>query len=79
MDAIDKFAGDETLEELVAAIDRDIAANKPAAALDRLHTYCMKKICPPANGTGDRVRQMRGCKAVSGNAWEPWKASGIGH
>lgn len=43
MDAIDKFARDETLEELVAAIDRDIAANKPAAALDRLHTYCMKK------------------------------------
>jgi hypothetical protein len=43
MDAIDKFTRDETLEELVAAIDRDIAANKPAAALDRLHTYCMKK------------------------------------
>ena len=43
MDAIDKFKRDETLEELVAAIDRDISANKPAAALDRLHTYCMKK------------------------------------
>jgi hypothetical protein len=43
MDAIDKFKPDETLEELVAAIDRDITANKPAAALDRLHTYCMKK------------------------------------
>lgn len=42
-DAIDKFVHDETLEELVAAINRDIAANKPAAALDRLHTYCMKK------------------------------------
>ena len=43
MDAIDKFKHDETLEELVAAIDRDITANKPAAALDRLHTYSMKK------------------------------------
>jgi hypothetical protein len=42
-DAIDRFARDETLEELVAAIERDITANKPAAALDRLHTYCMKK------------------------------------
>jgi Abortive infection C-terminus len=42
-DAIDRFTRDETLEELVAAIERDIAANKPAAALDRLHTYCMKK------------------------------------
>jgi Abortive infection C-terminus len=42
-DAIDRFARDETLEELVDSIERDISANKPAAALDRLHTYCMKK------------------------------------
>jgi hypothetical protein len=43
-DAIEKFMQDETLDELVAAIQRDIGANKPQAALDRLHTYCMKKI-----------------------------------
>ena len=42
-DAIDRFTKDQTLEELVAAIERDIQVNKPAAALDRLHTYCMKK------------------------------------
>jgi hypothetical protein len=43
-DAIDRFrASDETLEELVAAIERDIGVNRPSAALDRLHTYCMKK------------------------------------
>lgn len=42
-DALDLFKRDETLEELIAAIERDIDANKPAAALDRLHTYCMKK------------------------------------
>lgn len=42
-DALDRFKRDETLEELIAAIERDISANKPAAALDRLHTYCMKK------------------------------------
>lgn len=42
-DAIELFKRDETLEELIAAIERDIGANKPAAALDRLHTYCMKK------------------------------------
>ena len=27
----------------MASIERDIRANRPAAALDRLHTYCMKK------------------------------------
>jgi Abortive infection C-terminus len=42
-DAIDRFNRDETLDELVAAIQRDIGANRPVAALDRLHTYCMKK------------------------------------
>lgn len=42
-DAIERFSNNETLDELVAAIQRDIGANKPQAALDRLHTYCMKK------------------------------------
>ena len=42
-DGIDKFTENETLQELVTAIERDIQANKPEAALDRLHTYCMKK------------------------------------
>jgi len=43
LDAIDRFARDETLAEVIAAIVRDVDANKPVAALDRLHTYCMKK------------------------------------
>ncbi len=42
-DAIERFVEDATLEELVASIERDIAANRPASTLDRLHTYCMKK------------------------------------
>ena len=42
-DAIERFSKNETLDELVAAIQRDIAVSKPQAALDRLHTYCMKK------------------------------------
>jgi hypothetical protein len=42
-DALDRFVPDETLEELIGSIERDIAADRPAAALDRLHTYCAKK------------------------------------
>jgi hypothetical protein len=42
-DALHQFTRDQTLEELIGSIERDIAANKPASALDRLHTYCMKK------------------------------------
>jgi len=41
--AVDRFTHDETLDELVASIERDVAANKAQVALDRLHTYCMKK------------------------------------
>jgi hypothetical protein len=42
-DALDRFVPDETLEELIGSIERDIAADRPVAALDRLHTYCAKK------------------------------------
>lgn len=42
-DAIERFVPDPTLDELVASIERDIQANAPDAALDRLHTYCSKK------------------------------------
>lgn len=40
---IEKFSDDPTLSELVDAIEREIQANAPHAALDRLHTYTMKK------------------------------------
>ncbi|MGO6818974.1 abortive infection family protein [Rhizobium ruizarguesonis] len=41
--AIESFEPNETLDELVASIRRDLDAKKPHAALDRLHTYCMKR------------------------------------
>lgn len=43
-DAFFGFAADETLDELIADLDRDLAAGKPAAALDHLHTYVVKKL-----------------------------------
>jgi hypothetical protein len=42
-DALVAFTRNETLDELVQAIRRDADAGKPQAALDRLHTYSMKK------------------------------------
>jgi len=42
-DAIDRYVVDQTLDELIASIERDISADRPEAALDRLHTYCSKK------------------------------------
>lgn len=43
-DGVVAFTSDRTLEELVADIERTIAANKPEVALDHLHTYCVKKV-----------------------------------
>ena len=42
-DAIERFEFSQTLDELVASIERDISGDNPAATLDRLHTYCTKK------------------------------------
>lgn len=42
-DGVEKFSSDKTLEELVSDIERSLSANKPEAAIDHLHTYCMKR------------------------------------
>lgn len=41
--AFEAFELNPTLDELIAAIRRDLDAKKPQAGLDRLHTYCMKR------------------------------------
>lgn len=42
-DALDRHTSDRTLDELIKDIERDLQANKPEAAMDHLHTYCMNK------------------------------------
>lgn len=42
-DGVKAFSQDRTLEELVADIERSLSAGKPEAAMDHLHTYCMKR------------------------------------
>jgi hypothetical protein len=42
-DALDRYARDRTIDELIHDIERDLQANKPEAAMDHLHTYCVKK------------------------------------
>ena len=41
--ALDRHTPDRTLDELIKDIERDLQANKPEAAIDHLHTYCMNK------------------------------------
>ncbi len=42
-DALERYASDRMLDELISDLERTIADNKPEAALDHLHTYCTKK------------------------------------
>lgn len=43
-DAIRNFSGDTTLAKLRASIAEDLIAEKPDVALDRVHTYCVKRL-----------------------------------
>lgn len=53
--AIEKFSDDPTLSDLVDAISREIQANSPHIALDRLHTYTMKKFADLLRADGVEV------------------------
>jgi hypothetical protein len=52
---IEKFTDDPSLSELVDSIHREIQANAPHAALDRLHTYTMKKFADLLRAEGIEV------------------------
>lgn len=43
-DAIRDFSGDTTLRKLNASIASDLISEKPDVALDRVHTYCVKRL-----------------------------------
>jgi len=43
-EAIRDFSGDTTLAKLCASIASDLIAEKPDVALDRVHTYCVKRL-----------------------------------
>jgi Abortive infection C-terminus len=53
--AIDKFTDDDTLEELISAITRDVQDRSYRSTLDRLHTYCSKKFTQLLDQRGESV------------------------
>ncbi|MEW5683932.1 MAG: abortive infection family protein [Pseudomonadota bacterium] len=75
-DAIERFAPDETLDELVASIHRDIDAGKPQAALDRLHTYCMKKFAHLLRANGLEVHDNDTLNGRVGRLFNPLRREG---
>jgi hypothetical protein len=50
--AIRDFSGDTSLPKLRGAIAHDIEIEKPDVALDRLHTYCVKRLRHLLHGYG---------------------------
>jgi hypothetical protein len=53
--AIRDFTGDTTLTKLRASIAADLIAEKPDVALDRVHTYCVKRLRHLLAGRGQDV------------------------
>ena len=75
-DAIERFEYDDTLDELVASIERDIQAHKPHVALDRLHTYCMKKFAHLLRQRGEQPSTGETLNARAGRYFNPLRRSG---
>lgn len=75
-DAIERFSQDETLEELITSIERDIAAHKPQVALDRLHTYCMKKFAHLLISRGDQPQPNETLNGRAGRYFNPLRKTG---
>jgi len=75
-DAINRFAENATLDELVAALQRDIRANKPQVALDRLHTYCMKRFAHLLQQRGEGVSERDTLNGRAGRYFNPIRRDG---
>lgn len=66
LEIVEKFSNDPTLSELVDAIQRDIQASAPHAALDRLHTYAMKKFADLLSKRGTPTSENEALHARAG-------------
>jgi hypothetical protein len=74
--AIERFAESATLDELVTSIERDIQAHKPQVALDRLHTYCMKKFAHLLRQRGEEVSEKDTLNGRAGRYFNPLRRGG---
>lgn len=74
--AIERFADDATLNALADAIERDIAADAPHAALDRLHTYCMKKFAALSEAAGLEVVERETLQGRAGRYMNALRQNG---
>jgi hypothetical protein len=75
-DGLEKFTHNETLHELIAAIERDVQANKPEAALDRLHTYCMKKFAHLLSLRGEQSNPNESLNSRAARYFNPIRKAG---
>lgn len=75
-DGIERFSTDTTLDELVASIQRDIASHKHNVALDRLHTYCMKKFAHLLERRGEKAGPNETLNSRAGRYFNPLRRTG---
>ena len=65
-DALTDFSRDTTLPKLRASIANDLVAEKPGVALDRVHTYCVKRFRHLLSERGHPVEERTPLHAIFG-------------
>ncbi len=65
-DALTDFSRDTTLPKLRASIANDLVAEKPDVALDRVHTYCVKRFRHVLSERGQPVEAKTPLHAIFG-------------
>ena len=67
LNAISKFDQSETLDHLINSIERDVRSDRYPAALDRLHTYCMRRFRVLLEDNGNQVDEAMALHARAGS------------
>lgn len=75
-DALTDFSRDTTLPKLRAAIANDLVAEKPDIALDRVHTYCVKRFRHLLSERGQPVDAKTPLHAIFGTYGKLLRDSG---
>ena len=77
IDILEDFDASQTLGELIKAITRDLDAGSPAAAMDRLHTYCMKRFAFLLQARGASCTREEPLHSRAGKYFKLLEGSGL--
>lgn len=76
-DALRDFSGDTSLPKLRASIANDLIAEQPEVAVDRIHTYCVKRLRTLLGERGQEVEAKTPLHSIFGKYGKALKEEGL--